>query len=89
MNSRFLLVQTGDKHVGLSINPLVEVIDMVAPFTIPSTAPALRGVMPVRGRLVSVFHLGAALEGGDCPANLGSMAVVANVETRISRHGKG
>lgn len=82
MDSRFLLVQAGEKHVGLAMDPLIEVIDMVVPFAVPSTAPALRGVIPVRGRLVPVFHLGAALDGGGCPSALGEMAVVATLDGR-------
>lgn len=84
MDHRYLLVQIGDKRVGLGIDHLVEVIDMAAPFGVPSTTAALRGVMPVRGNLIPVFHLGAALDGGECPETLGDMAVVARVDgTRI------
>jgi len=80
MDHRYLLVQTGDKQVGLGIESLVEVIDMAAPFAVPSTTPALRGVIPVRGNLVPVFHLGAALDGGGCPETLGGMVEVDRVD---------
>jgi chemotaxis signal transduction protein len=64
------------------VGSLIEVIELTAPFSVPSATPALRGLIPVRGRLVPVFHLGAALDGGACPDRLGEMAVIASVSER-------
>ena len=82
MNRRFLLVQTGQSRVGLALDRLVEVIAMAPPFAVPSASQALRGVIPVRDKLLPVFHLGAALDGGGCPSALGEMAVVASIDGR-------
>ncbi len=75
-----ILVRVGDRQVCLMVRSLVEVIELTAPFLVPSATPALRGLIPVRERLVPVFHLGAALDGGTCPDRLGEMAVIASVD---------
>ncbi|MEE8268321.1 MAG: chemotaxis protein CheW [Gemmatimonadales bacterium] len=78
-----LLVRVGDRQVGLAVESLVEVIELTAPFPVPSATPALRGVIPVRERLVPVLHLGAALDGTSCPDRLGEMAVIATIDERM------
>ena len=77
-----LLVRVDGRQVGLAVESLVEVIELERPFAVPSTTPAMRGVVPVRGHLLPVFHLGAALEGGQCPEQLGPMAVVVRLDHR-------
>jgi len=77
-----MLVQVGDRQVCLLVGSLVEVIEMVAPFPVPSVTPALRGLIPVRERLVPLLHLGAALDGGVCPDRAGEMVVIASVDEK-------
>ncbi len=77
-----LMVRVGDRQVGLAVESLVEVIELTTPFPVPSATPALRGLIPVRERLVPVLHLGAALEGASCPDRLGEMAVIATIDER-------
>ncbi len=77
-----LLVRIGDRQVGLIVDSLVEVIELTAPFPVPSATPALRGLIPVGDRLVPVLHLGAALDGAACPDRLGEMAVIATIDER-------
>lgn len=77
-----LLVNVGDHQVGLAVGSLVEVIELTATFPVPSATTALRGLIPVRGRLVPVIHLGAALDGAACPEGVGEMAVIANFDGR-------
>ena len=81
--SDVMLVRVGDRQVCLMVGSLVEVIELTAPFPVPSATPALRGLIPVRERLVPVLHLGAALDGEACPDSLGEMAVIASVEERM------
>lgn len=76
------MVRVGGRQVGLAVDSLVEVIELAAPFPVPSATPALRGLIPVRDRLVPVLHLGAALDGGACPDRLGEMAVIATIDER-------
>jgi len=78
-----MLVRVGDRQVCLMVGSLVEVIELTAPFPVPSATPALRGLIPVRERLVPVLHLGAALAGEACPDRLGEMVVIASVEERM------
>jgi chemotaxis protein histidine kinase CheA len=78
-----MLVRVGDRQVCLMVGSLVEVIELTAPFPVPSATPALRGLIPVRERLVPVLHLGAALVGEACPDRLGEMVVIASVEERM------
>ena len=77
-----LLVRVGDRQVGLVVESLVEVIELTHPFPVPSATPALRGLIPVRQRLIPVLHLGAALDGAACPDHLGEMAVIATIDER-------
>lgn len=77
-----LLVRVGDRQVGLAVESLVEVIELIAPFPVPSATPALRGLIPVGERLVPLLHLGAALDGAACPDRLGEMAVIATIDER-------
>ena len=78
-----MLVRVGDRQVCLMVGSLVEVIELTAPFPVPSATPALRGLIPVRERLVPVLHLGAALDGVACPDRLGEMVVLASVDERM------
>jgi chemotaxis signal transduction protein len=78
--SDVMLVRVGDRQVCLLMKSLVEVIELTTPFPVPSATPALRGLIPVRERLVPVLHLGAALDGGACPDALGEMVVIASVD---------
>ena len=78
-----MLVRVGDRQVCLMVGSLVEVIELTAPFPVPSATPALRGLIPVRERLVPVLHLGAALAGEAVPDRLGEMVVIASVEERM------
>jgi purine-binding chemotaxis protein CheW len=78
----FLLVRAGRRRVGLELGHLVEVIETGPAHPVPSAEPALRGVTQVRGGLVPVLHLGALLDGGRCPAEIGETTVVVTVGPR-------
>lgn len=78
----FLLVRTGRRRVGLELSHVVEVIQVGAVHPVPSLEPAVRGVVPVHGRIVPVIHLGALLDAGPCPPVFGHLVVVVMVEGR-------
>lgn len=63
----YLLVRSGGKLYGLPIGRVLEVGDATEVLTIPRRLPALRGLTPLRGRLVPLVHLGAFLTGSDAP----------------------
>lgn len=80
--SGYLLVRTGKRRVGLELSHVVEVMELGPVHPVPSVEPSVRGVVAVHGRLVPVLHLGALLEASSCPATLGDLAVVVNVDGR-------
>lgn len=80
---RLLLVTAGGQRLGL---PMAEVVEVVTPGPVqpvPGHAAALRGVIEARGRLVSLFHLGALLRGGAPPGPVGETVVVARVAGQL------
>jgi purine-binding chemotaxis protein CheW len=74
---QYLLVRAGGRQIGLEVAEVLEVVDLVATFAVPTTDPALRGVVAVRERLVPVVNLSAVLWGAACPAGRGEVGVVA------------
>lgn len=65
MSGSCLLVQVGDRRVGLPLEAVVEVLTPGELAPVPSVQAALLGVMNQRGRLIPVFELAAlvGLEG--------------------------
>ena len=78
----WLLVRVGGRLVGLALARVVEVLPATTVHAVPSREPAVRGVTGVRGRLVTVIHLGALLDGTACPAEPAEAAVLVELEGR-------
>ena len=78
----YLLVRAGGRVVGLSLNQVVEVMDVGEAFAVPTLEPAVRGVTRVRGRIMPLVHLGALLDGYACPEERGDTAVIVEVGGR-------
>jgi chemotaxis signal transduction protein len=75
--SGYLLVRVGTVRYGLPLHAVVEVVDSTQVFPVPGSHPAVRGVTPVRGRLVTRVRLGALIGGAAVPAGPGgTLAVV-------------
>ena len=64
----YLLVRAGGQPYGLPVARVLEVGDATEVLGIPRKLPSVRGLTPLRGRLVPLVHLGAFLSGGDIPA---------------------
>ena len=75
----WLLVRVGERRVGLSLEQVVEVLDLGPVHPVPSTDPAVRGVTTSRGRVVPLVHL-ATLLGGSGGA--GGTAVLVRLDDR-------
>ena len=75
---RFLVVRAGGERYGLDQAAVREIEDLAPSRPVPSRTPALRGVMPVRERFLSLVHLAALLEGGAPPAGAGDAVVVVD-----------
>lgn len=65
----YLLVRADGKSYGLPVGRVLEVGDATEVLAIPRKLPAVRGLTPLRGRLVPVIHLGAFLAGKEAPAS--------------------
>ncbi len=63
----YLLVRADGKTYGLPVARVLEVGDTTEVLHIPRKLPAVRGLTPLRGRLVPLIHLGAFLRGSDAP----------------------
>ena len=67
----YLLVRSEGKAYGLPVGRVLEVGDATEVLEIPRKLPAVRGLTPLRGRLVPLIHLGAFLTGREAPPDAG------------------
>jgi chemotaxis signal transduction protein len=75
----YLLVRSEGKTYGLPVARVLEVGDATEVLHIPRKLPAIRGLTPLRGRLVPLIHLGAFLTGADAPPAATGESVVRTV----------
>lgn len=72
----YLLVRSEGKPYGLPVARVLEVGDATEVLTVPRNLPAVRGLTPLRGRLVPLIHLGAFLAGRAAPESTGVRTIV-------------
>ncbi len=78
---RFLVVRSGGARYGLSLDAVREVVDITAaPWSVPARSAAMRGVLALRERHVSLIHLASLVAGGSPPEAVGDTAVVVVVD---------
>lgn len=83
MSRGVLLVTSGGRQMGLPLQGILEVGDVSAVDQVPGAAPAVRGMMRARGRLVPLAHLGALVSGKGCPEPAAERsAVLATISDR-------
>jgi purine-binding chemotaxis protein CheW len=75
----FLVVRAGDARYGLGLADVREVVDVAPPRPVPARLAAMRGVMPLHARHVSLVHLASLISGGNPPFDVGDTAVVVEV----------
>jgi chemotaxis signal transduction protein len=80
----YLLVRSGGKAYGLPVGRVLEVGDTTEVMTVPRKLPAMRGLTPLRGRLVPLVHLAAFLTGAEAPAPSTATRTVVLVELGAS-----
>jgi chemotaxis signal transduction protein len=85
----YLLVRAEGKAYGLPVGRVLEVGDATEVLQIPRKLPAVRGLTPLRGRLVPLIHLGAFLTGRDAPPATEGVRTVVLVELGTSEGGGG
>jgi len=79
MSRGYLLVRVDGKHYGLPLTRVLEVGDLGDVLDVPRALAAVRGVTPLRGRLVPLVHLGALLGERPPPAERGRAAVLVQL----------
>lgn len=75
----YLLVRAEGRLYGLPVGRVLEVADAGAVLDVPRALPAVRGLTPLRGRLVPLIHLAALLAGGAAPAEPGRTVVLVEL----------
>lgn len=75
----FLVVKAGGARYGLGLAEVREVVDVAPARAVPSRSQALRGIMPLRERFVSLVHLASLVSGQAPPETMTDTAVVVHV----------
>jgi chemotaxis signal transduction protein len=75
----YLLVRAEGRSYGLPVGHVLEVADAGAVLDVPRTLLAVRGLTPLRGRLVPLINLAALLAGGSAPAVPGRTVVLVEL----------
>ena len=78
----YLLVRAEGRSYGLPVGRVLEVADAGQVLNVPRALPAVRGMTPLRGRLVPLIHLGAFLTGRVAPPELGRTVVLVELRGR-------
>lgn len=79
MSRGYLLVRVDGRSYGLPLTRVLEVADLAEVLEVPRRLPAMRGLTPVRGRLVPLVHLGALMSDRAPPAERGHTAVLVEI----------
>ncbi len=74
-----VVARVGGERVGFAVSAVREVVPVERVAEVPAALAALRGVMPVRERYVSVVSLAALLAGDPAPAAPAPWAVLVRV----------
>lgn len=83
MSVGFLLVRAERRPYGLPLERVVEVADLTEVLDVPHSDAAVRGLTPLRGRLVPLVHLGALLGLRAPPPERGRAAVLLELAGRL------
>jgi chemotaxis signal transduction protein len=78
----WLLVRAGGRTVGLSLEHVIEVVELGPVYPVPSTEPAVRGVTSSRGRIVPLVHLASLLDARATTESGGGTAVMIRLGDR-------
>lgn len=82
MSLGFLLVRAERRAYGLPLERVVEVADLTDVMDVPRADASVRGLTPLRGRLVPLVHLGAFLGRREPPEERGHAAVLIELAGR-------
>src|SRR2546422_8448167 len=79
MSRGYLLVRAEGRLYGLPLGRVLEVDDLGEVLDVPRVLVAMRGLTPLRGRLVPLVHLGALLADRPPPAERGRTTVLVGL----------
>ncbi len=79
MSRGYLLVRVDGRAYGLPLARVLEVGDLGEVLDVPRVLPAMRGLTPLRGRLVPLVHLGALMGERPAPGERGHTAVLVEI----------
>jgi len=79
MSRGYLLVRVDGRAYGLPLARVLEVGDLAEVLDVPRALAAMRGLTPLRGRLVPVVHLGALMAEQAAPETRGRTAVLVEL----------
>ncbi len=79
MSRGYLLVRVDGRAYGLPLARVLEVGDLSDVLDVPRVLPAMRGLTPLRGRLVPLVHLGALMGARPAPAERGRTTVLVEI----------
>ena len=79
MSVGFLMVRSERRPYGLPLDRVVEVADITEVLTVPRAEVSVRGLVPLRGRLVPLVHLAAFLGRRAPPPERGRAAVLVQL----------
>ena len=79
MSPGYLLVRSEGRPYGLPLASVLEVGDLGDVHDVPHLLPAMRGLTPLRERLVPLVHLGALLGDRPPPSERGHTAVLVDL----------
>ncbi len=80
--AQLLYVRAGGHRCGLPLAQVLAVIEAGPVQAVPGRLAALRGIIQVRGRMVSLFNLGALLGGEMPPGPPNGMLVLTRIGGR-------
>ena len=83
MSVGFLLVRAERRAYGLPLDRVVEVADLTEVLEVPRAEVAMRGLTPLRGRLVPLLHLAAFLGQRTPPVERGRAVVLVELHGRL------
>lgn len=83
MSVGFLLVRAERRAYGLPLDRVVEVADLTEVLEVPRAEVAMRGLTPLRGRLVPLIHLAAFLGQRTPPVERGRAVVLVELHGRL------
>jgi two-component system chemotaxis response regulator CheV len=76
------LVRADGKRYGFPVASVVEVGDLGEVLDVPRALPSVRGLTPLRGRLVPLIHLASLLGDRSPPPERGRSAVLVRLNER-------